>query len=277
MRLANLLSLLTLEEKLTLLYSTVPAIPRLNISHFEHSQECLHGLQNRRSGQLSVDGAATSFPQSIGLAASWNRTVFSEIGRIISDEARAKRNLHIRSGDPNPLARTYLVCWTPVVNILKDPRWGRAPETYGESAFLTYALTSPLLAGLHGDDPQYTKIAPVLKHYAAYDGPEEGRYGFNAQVSSARPARHVHLRIPRADRGVAVPRARDDGVLLRAQRTAHRLRLRLADADAALRLGVDRRPHRQRLRRRHQHLHPTTTTQRTSLAPPRCPSWPAWT
>ena len=186
-RLTNLLSLLTLDEKVLLLFDSVAAVPRLNVSRFDYGQECLHGLIQRRK-DLTRDGSSTSFPQSIGLASTFNRSVFTTMGRIISDEARAKRNLRIQTGDPNPLAPSYLICWTPVVNILKDPRWGRAGETYGESPLLTYQYTSSLLAALHGDDPKYIKIAPVIKHYTVYDGPEEGRHGFNAVVG----ARDLH-------------------------------------------------------------------------------------
>ena len=184
-RIANLLTLLTLTEKLSLLYSTTPPIPRLSIDRFDFGQECLHGLVNRRADQ-SVDGRATAFPQSIGLAASWNVSVLARMGEVISDEARGKRNGRMRAGNSSRSdERTYLLCWTPVVNILKDPRWGRSAETYGESPLLTYKLTSALLSGLYGSDERYVKIAPVLKHYTVYDGPEEGRFSFNALVTDA--------------------------------------------------------------------------------------------
>ena len=186
-RLSNLLSLLTLDEKLSLLYQSSPPIPRLSIPRFDAGQECLHGLINRRS-DLTQDGASTAFPQSIGLAASWNRSVFTEMGRIIGDEARGKRNLRLRTNDTSSaVAPTYLMCWTPVVNILKDPRWGRSAETYGEAPLLTYALTSRLVQALHGDDERYIKIAPTLKHFTAYDGPEEGHI-----THSCHPPHHPH-------------------------------------------------------------------------------------
>ena len=184
-RISNLLSLLNLTEKLSLLYNTAPPIPRLAIDRFDFGQECLHGLVNRRS-DLSRDGRATAFPQSIGLAASWNVSLMASMGRVISDEARGKRNGRIRAGNSTRSDElTYLMCWTPVVNILKDPRWGRSAETYGESPLLTYKLTSAVLSGLYGSNDRYVKIAPVLKHYTVYDGPEEGRFSFNAQVTAA--------------------------------------------------------------------------------------------
>ena len=184
-RITNLLSLLNLTQKLSLLYTTTPSIPHLSIDRFDFGQECLHGLVNRRS-DLSRDGRATAFPQSIGLAASWNVSMMAGMGGVISDEARGKRNGRLRAGNStrsNEL--TYLMCWTPVVNIQKDPRWGRSAETYGESPLLTYKLTSALLSGLYGSDDTYVKIAPVLKHYTVYDGPEQGRFGFNALVKQA--------------------------------------------------------------------------------------------
>ena len=126
---------------------------------------------------------ATAFPQSLGLASSFNVSVFSVMGRVISDEARAKRNGHLQRGQVD---KTYLMCWTPVVNILKDPRWGRSAETYGEAPLLTYALTSSLLAALHQDDPRQIKVAPVLKHFTVYDGPGGG----------SAPAKHTQRTAP---------------------------------------------------------------------------------
>ena len=184
-RTADLLSLLNLNEKLSLLYTTAPPVPRLSIPRFDYGQECLHGLVNRRA-DLSRDGRATAFPQSIGLAATWNVSVLRGMGEVISDEARGKRNARIRAGNSTRDDElTYLMCWAPVVNINREPRWGRSAETYGESPLLTYKLTSALLSGLYGSDERYVKIAPVLKHYTVYDGPEEGRFGFNALVTPA--------------------------------------------------------------------------------------------
>jgi beta-glucosidase len=174
-RMDNLLSLLTLEEKQSRLYdgrAFMPGVDRLNISVFEWGQECLRGLINRLS-----DGNVSNFPQSLGLAASWNTSVFSSMGDVISDEARGRRNGYHHQG---VTGKTYLHCWTPVVNIMKDPRWGRSAESYGESPLLTLSYTSALLRALHDDNEQQIKIAPTLKHYTIYDGPEEGRSGCTA-------------------------------------------------------------------------------------------------
>ena len=250
-RMDNLLSLLTMEEKQSRLWSEVafmPGIPRLNISVFEWGQECLRGLINHLS-----DGNVSSFPQSLGLAASWNASVFSSMGAVIGDEARGLRNGYHLQG---VTGKTYLHCWTPVVNIMKDPRWGRSAESYGESPLLSLSYTSALIAALHQDDDQQIKIAPTLKHYTIYDGPEEGRaHCAPAQPGScfplplpltlsplllccccrplrlqrrrdgARPARHLQLRVPSPHAGGAVSHTRPDGLLLRAGRRARGMRL----------------------------------------------------
>ena len=182
-RIDNLLSLLTLDEKVSRLYDWEmypPGVPRLGIPTFEWGQECLRGARNNLQ-----DGNFSAFPVSVGLAASWNVSVFDTMGRVVSDEMRARRNQYHAQGQ---VGKTYLHCWAPVANVLKDPRWGRAAESYGESPLLIYSYTSHYLAALHDNHPQQIKIAPTVKHFTVYDGPEEGRFSFNAQVS----ARDLH-------------------------------------------------------------------------------------
>ena len=182
-RITNLLSLLTLGEKVSLMYNWeayAPPIPRLAIPSFEWGQECLRGARNNLA-----EGNFSAFPVSIGLAASWNVSVFDTMGRVVSDEMRAQRNVYHTQGR---VGKTYLHCWAPVANVLKDPRWGRAAESYGESPLLIYSYTSHYLAALHQDNPQQIKIAPTVKHFTVYDGPEEGRFSFDAVVS----ARDLH-------------------------------------------------------------------------------------
>ena len=183
-RMANLISLLTVDEKVSRLHDGsmfVPGVPRLSIPTFEWGQECLRGARNNIN-----EGNFSAFPQSIGLGATWNVSVFDTMGRVVSDEMRGQRNSYHIKGESN--GKTYLHCWAPVANVLKDPRWGRAAESYGESTLLIYSYTSHYLAALHQDHPQQIKIAPTVKHYTVYDGPEEGRFGFNAVVS----ARDLH-------------------------------------------------------------------------------------
>ena len=167
---ANLLSLLTVDEKVSRLHDGLMyarAIPRLTIPTFEWGQECLRGARNNLA-----EGNFSAFPHSVGLAASWNVSVFDTMGRVVSDEMRGQRNAYQSAGQT--AGKTYLHCWAPVANVLKDPRWGRAAESYGESPLLIYSYTSHYLAALHDDNPQQIKIAPTVKHYTAYDGPEEG-------------------------------------------------------------------------------------------------------
>ena len=183
-RISNLLSLLTVDEKIALMHDGLmysPPLPRLSIPRYEWGQECLRGARN------DVDGSSFSaFPQSIGLAASWNVSVFDSMGRVVSDEMRGQRNAYHMAGRLD--GKTYLNCWAPIANLIKDSRWGRAPEAYSESTLLIYEYTSHYLAALHGDDIRHIKIAPTVKHYTVYDGPEVGRFSFNALVS----ARDMH-------------------------------------------------------------------------------------
>ena len=140
-RMANLLSLLTLDEKVSRLYDGLmyaPPLPRLSIPTFEWGQECLRGARNNIN-----EGNFSAFPQSIGLAASWNVSLFSSMGQVVSDEMRGQRNSYLAKGRSD--GKTYLHCWAPIANVLKDPRWGRAAESYGESTLLIYSYTSHYL------------------------------------------------------------------------------------------------------------------------------------
>ena len=123
---------------------------------------------------------ATSYPQAIGLAATWNEDLIFEMATAISDEARAKHHEYARNG-------TYhryqgLTIWSPNINIFRDPRWGRGQETYGEDPFLTGRIAYNFIQGLQGDDPEYLKTVATVKHFAVHSGPEPERHEFNAVV-----------------------------------------------------------------------------------------------
>ncbi|KAJ8900421.1 hypothetical protein K2173_025198 [Erythroxylum novogranatense] len=166
-RVRDLIGRLTLQEKVQLLVNNAAAVPRLGIKGYEWWSEALHGVSNVGPG-TRFGGAfpgATSFPQVITTAASFNATLWEAIGRVVSDEARAMYN-----GGMGGL--TY---WSPNVNILRDPRWGRSQETPGED---------PVRSS--GNDGDRLKVAACCKHYTAYDLDNWNgvdRFHFNAQVS----------------------------------------------------------------------------------------------
>src|SRR6059058_1830782 len=142
-RAADLVSRMTLEEKVLQMQNSAPAIPRLNIPAYDWWNEGLHGVA--RAGQ------ATVFPQAIGLAATWDTVLMHRIADVISTEARAKYNEAIRRDEH----RRYqgLTFWSPNINIFRDPRWGRGQETYGEDPFLTGSMGVQFIRGLQGNDP----------------------------------------------------------------------------------------------------------------------------
>jgi len=172
-RVNDLVSRLTLEEKVSQMQDVAPAIPRLQVPAYNWWNEGLHGVARA--------GIATVFPQAIGLAATWDTDLLHRVADVISTEARAKYNdaqLH------NNTARYFgLTFWSPNINIFRDPRWGRGQETYGEDPFLTGRLGVAFVTGLQGDDPHYLKTVSTPKHYAVHSGPETLRHRFNVPVS----------------------------------------------------------------------------------------------
>jgi beta-glucosidase len=173
-RVINLISQMTLDEKISQTMMTSPAIPRLGIPAYDWWNEGLHGVARA--------GEATVFPQAIALAATWNPELHQRIADVISTEARAKNNEYMRLQDGNTYRYQGLTIWSPNINIFRDPRWGRGQETYGEDPFLTGRLAVAFVRGLQGDDPHYLKTIATVKHFAVHSGPEPLRYGFNAQI-----------------------------------------------------------------------------------------------
>ncbi len=171
-RISDLLSRLTIEEKIALTGYRSPGVERLGIPPYNWWNEALHGVA--RAGQ------ATVFPQAIGMAATFNDNLMYEVADVISTEARAKFNLSTAMG--RHLQYMGLTFWSPNINIFRDPRWGRGQETYGEDPFLTASIGSAFVKGLQGNDPRYLKTAAAAKHFAVHSGPEKGRHGFNARV-----------------------------------------------------------------------------------------------
>ncbi len=172
-RVDDLISRLTLEEKVGQLMYGAPAVERLGVPAYNWWNECLHGVAR--------NGRATIFPQAIGMAASFDTELMQRVGEAISDEARAKYNVSVANGFRGQYQG--LTFWTPNVNLFRDPRWGRGQETYGEDPFLTSRIGVAFVKGLQGDHPKYLKSAAMAKHYAVHSGPEGLRHEFNAEVS----------------------------------------------------------------------------------------------
>ena len=172
-KIKELISQMTLEEKVSQLNYKSEAIPRLGIPEYNWWNECLHGVARA--------GIATVFPQAIALAATFDEGLIKQIAEVISDEARAKHNEAVKH--ENRGQYWGLTFWTPNINIFRDPRWGRGQETYGEDPYLTSRIGTAFVEGLQGDDPENLKLAACAKHYAVHSGPEKDRHTFNAVVS----------------------------------------------------------------------------------------------
>ena len=166
----DLIQRLTLSEKVAQMQDVAPGIESLGIPEYNWWNECLHGVARA--------GAATSFPQAIGMAATWNPELIHKVADVISTEARAKFNHSIKSGQRNRYQG--LTMWSPNINIFRDPRWGRGQETYGEDPYLTSRMGVAFVKGLQGDDPKYFKVIATPKHYAVHSGPEYNRHSFDA-------------------------------------------------------------------------------------------------
>ncbi len=172
-RLDALIDALTVEEKAGLLMHEAQPVERLGIPAYDWWNECLHGVAR--------NGRATVFPQIIGLAAAFDRSLTHRVATAISDEARVKYHAAQKLGNRGRYAG--LTFWTPNINIFRDPRWGRGQETYGEDPYLTAELAIPFVKGLQGDDPKYLKSAACAKHFAVHSGPEADRHSFDVHPS----------------------------------------------------------------------------------------------
>lgn len=172
-RARDLVARMTLEEEVSQTMNQAAAIPRLGVPDYEWWSEALHGVAR--------DGIATNFPQSIGLAASFDTGLMLRVADVIGTEGRAKYNEAQRNGDHRRFAG--LTFWSPNVNIFRDPRWGRGQETFGEDPYLSAQMGVAFVRGLQGNDPKYLKVVATPKHYAVHSGPEQDRHRFDAQIS----------------------------------------------------------------------------------------------
>lgn len=180
----DLLPRLTLEQKVSLMMNSSPAIPELGIREYDWWSEALHGCARA--------GIATVFPQAIGMASSWNDELLKQVFEVTSDEHRIKFKIARREGN----VRRYhgLTVWTPNINIFRDPRWGRGQETYGEDPYLTSRMGFAAVTGLQGEnDGRYDKLHACLKHYAVHSGPEGTRHSFDVSDISYRDFIETYL------------------------------------------------------------------------------------
>ena len=182
-RAKDLVSRMTLEEKTSVSMHPSAPIPALGVKAYNWWSEALHGVAR--------NGAATVFPQPIGMAASFDEPLLYEVFTAVSDEARVKYDQARETG----LVKQYqgVTFWTPNINIFRDPRWGRGMETYGEDPYLTGQLGMAVVRGLQGpSDSPVLKAHACAKHYAVHSGPEWNRHSYDAEVSE-RDLRETYL------------------------------------------------------------------------------------
>jgi beta-glucosidase len=188
-RVDDLLSRMTLEEKIGQMMNASPAVDRLGIPEYNWWGEALHGVARA--------GLATVFPQAIGLGASWDEEMMFKVSTAISDEARAKHHDFVRNN--KRFIYQGLTMWSPNINLFRDPRWGRGQETYGEDTWLTGRMGVQFVKGLQGDDSIYFKTIATVKHFAVHSGPEPERHVFDA-TTNARDFREMYL--PQFEMGI---------------------------------------------------------------------------
>lgn len=181
-RAEDLVSRMTLEEKVSQLTHFAGEVERLGIPKYNWWNECLHGVARA--------GKATVFPQSIGMAATFDRDMMFRMAEVTSDEARAKYH-DFEKRDKRGIYQG-LTFWSPNINIFRDPRWGRGHETYGEDPYLSGEMGVQFIKGLQGDDPRYLKVVATSKHYVVHSGPEPLRHEFDA-VAGERDFRDTYL------------------------------------------------------------------------------------
>ncbi len=174
-RVKDLLSRMTLAEKASQMHNDAAAVSRLGIPAYNWWNEGLHGVAR--------SGLATSFPAPTGIASTFDTATIFGMSSIISTEGRAKYHNYLSKGQTG-LQYGGLTFWCPIVDIDRDPRWGRSLETYGEDPCLTSKIADAFIRGMQGNDPRYLKTSATAKHFAAHSGPDATRTSFNAVVTN---------------------------------------------------------------------------------------------
>lgn len=186
-RVQDLMSRMTLKEKLAIIIETSPENKRVGIPKYHHGNEALHGVV--RPGKFTV------FPQAIALGSTFDDSLIEEIAEAISDEARAVhhhgKGVHVSEDEYEGRYNGLLTFWSPDLNLCRDPRWGRTGETYGEDPYLAGKLGAAFIRGIQGNDPKYLKAVATPKHYTA-NNEEHNRFKCNA-VMSEKSLREYHL------------------------------------------------------------------------------------
>src|SRR5277367_2391458 len=171
-RAEDLVHQMTLEEKAMQLVNQARSITRLNVPAYDWWSESLHGV---------LANGTTSFPEPIGLGATFDSPAIHEMAVVISIEGRIRHAQDVRAGHSDIFEG--LDFWAPNINIFRDPRWGRGQETYGEDPFLTGRMGVAFVTGMQGDDPKYYRVVSTPKHFAVHSGPEPSRHTINIEVS----------------------------------------------------------------------------------------------
>lgn len=184
-RVDDLLSRLTLEEKVQLMMNGSKPVKRLGIPQWDWWSEALHGVGR--------NGLSTVFPSCVGMACSFDDELINRIYDAVSDEARAKNTALRKQG--LPVGRYQgLSFWTPNINVFRDPRWGRGQETYGEDPYMNGRMGVNVVRGLQGGEGhKYFKLHACAKHYAVHSGPEKTRHSFNIENLPARDLWETYL------------------------------------------------------------------------------------
>jgi len=162
-RVDDLVSRLTLDEKIAMLGQVQPAIPRLGIKAFTNWTEGLHGLGWVRGGSVT----ATTFPQSVGLGETWDPEILRQVGAVEGYESR----VYFKKYDG---ARVGLAIRAPNVDLARDPRWGRTEEVFGEDPYFVGKMAVGFIQGLQGHNTKYLLTASTMKHFLANSN-EDGR------------------------------------------------------------------------------------------------------
>ena len=182
-RAIDLVSRLTIKEIIQQTSTIAPAISRFGIKDYNWRSNCLHGW-SESGGHFSSELKWTVFPAPIGLGATFNTDLIQKVGQVTADEGRALHNEMLVLFKGSSTEAAGLNCFSPNVNLFRDPRWGRGMETFGEDPYLISLIGNAYTHGLQeGEDPKYLKVAACAKHFAVHSGPEQIRLHFRANTT----------------------------------------------------------------------------------------------
>lgn len=172
-RVEDLISRLTIKEKISQIFNMSTEIERFNIPFYDWRNEGLQGV--------AFVEKSTIFPQVIAMAATFNQDLIESVASVVAKEARARHHHYLKKEEQQRW--TGLTFSTPNINIFRDPRWGRGQETFGEDPYLTARMGVAFCKGLQGYDPKYLKVSAEAKHFVVHSGPEKRRHEMDVRVS----------------------------------------------------------------------------------------------